>query len=102
MKRPPTADVVDAFSGFRSLPQVMHTPEGRLSIEGLPGKLKLQVQGIKISLNKPKQQQLSIKFKYGDKEYTTSLTKAAAGDEYIWFVFSPPLPPLSSLSLKQG
>ena len=65
----------------------------------LPGILKLQIQSIQISLNKPKQRKFSVKFKYGNKDHTTSQsTKAADGDEHTWFVFRrflPSLPPLS-------
>jgi len=89
--RPPTAEVLGAFSEFRSLPQAVHAPEGRSAIEELPGKLKLQVQGIKISLNKPNQQRFYIRFRYGEKDHTTSPTNAVTDDEHIWFVCRPPL-----------
>lgn len=90
-QRPPIADVYSTFSGFRSLPQVVHTPDGRSPMEELPGRLKLQVQSIKLSLDKPKQQQFSVRFKYGNKDHTTSPTKAVTSDEHIWFVFRPVL-----------
>jgi len=99
-KRPQTAKVRDAFSGFRTLPQATHPSDGRSLIEDLPGKLKLQVQGIRISLNKPKQQQFSVKFKYGDRDHTTAPTTAASGDDYSWSAFHPLLPSLPSLRLK--
>ena len=88
-QRPPIADVCSAFSRFRSLPQVVHTLEGRSPIEELPGKLKLQVQSIKISLDKPKQQHFSIRFKYGNKDHTTLPTKVVTSDEHTWFVSRP-------------
>ena len=101
-KRPPTAEVPDAFYGFLSLPQATRPPDGRPPTEDLPGRLKLKVQGIRISLNKPKHQEFSVKFKYGNGGHTTSWTKPVAGDEYPWFVLRPSLPLLSSLSFKQG
>ena len=74
-KRPSAAQVCDAFSRFRA-------------IEELPKILKLEVQSIKIPFAKPKIRQFSVKFKYGKKDYTTTLTaKTTAGDEHTWFVF---------------
>ena len=68
----------------------------------MPGRLKLQVQSIKIPLNNPKRRKFSVKFKYGNKEYKTSpTTKAVAGDEHTWFAFPPFLPSLSPLSHSQ-
>jgi len=99
-KRPSTAEVCDAFLGFHSFPQVTHIPGARSPIEELPGKLKLQVQAIKISLNKPKQQQFSVRFKYGNRDHTTTRTAPASGDEHSWFAFPPFPPPLSSLRLE--
>ena len=100
--RPPTADILDAFSRACSLPRAMPAARGPSAIEELPGKLKLQVQGVRISLNKSKQQRFYIRFRYGDKDHTTSPTNAVTGDEHIWFVFRQPLPPSTSLSLNQG
>lgn len=89
-KRPSITQVCDALLQSPSPPRFVHTPEGGAGAEELPGKLKLQVQSIQISLNKPKQRKFSVKFKYGNKDHTTSLsTKAAAGDEHTWFVFYP-------------
>jgi len=100
-KRPPTVQVSDAFSQFSSLPQAITGCVGP-GIEELPGKLKLQVQSIKISLKELKPQFL-VKFKYGSSGNTTSLaTKAVGGpDEYTWFTSRPFLPPLPLLSLTQ-
>jgi len=91
-KRPPTAEVRDAFSKFRTFPEAT-LPNLRSPIEELPGTLKLQVQAIRISLNKPRKQQFSVEFKYGNKDHTTSFTEAVAGDQHTWFVFRlfPPL-----------
>jgi len=67
-------------------------------MEELPGKLKLQAQSIKISLNKPRRQRFSVRFRYGNEDHTTSpTTKALAGDEHTWFAFYPPPAPLLSL-----
>lgn len=90
-KRPSIAEVYDAFLQFRSLPQVVPASAGRSGMEELPGKLRLQVQSIKISLGKSKQHQLCVKFKYGNKNHTTSpTTKATHGsDEHTWFAPSP-------------
>jgi len=97
-KRPSTAQVSNAFSEFHSLPQVMPTS----AIEELPGKLKLQVQSIKISLDKSKQQQFSIKFKYGTRGHTTALAKPVGGPgEHAWFAVRSLLPSPPSLSLTQ-
>jgi len=101
-KRPSTVQVYDAFLRFRNLPQVICTPEERLVIGGLPEKLKLRVQGIKISLNEPRHSQFSVRFKYGNKDHTTSpTTGVVGGNEHVWSVPYPFLPPLLSLSLQQ-
>ena len=85
-QRPSAAEVYDVFSELRSIPE----------------KLKLQVQSVKIPLNKPRQQGVYVKFKYGNMVHTTSLTtKVVAGADYAWFVFCPFPPLLSSLSLGQ-
>lgn len=98
-KRPSTTQVYETFSKLRSPLQALHIPEGRLAMEELPGRLKLQAQGIKISLNKPKKRRFSVRFKYGNKDHTTSPTRSVvAGGEHTWFVFrSSPLllPPLT-------
>jgi len=85
-KRPSSDKVYDSIAQFRSLPQAMLVADGRSGMEELPGKLRLQVQSIKISLNRSKQQQLCVKFRYGNKNYTTAPTAKAAGasDEHIW------------------
>jgi len=83
-KRPSVTQFYDALSGFRSV----H-----------PGKLKFEVQRIKISFTGAKKRQLSVKFQYGNESHMTSLTtKTTARDEYMWFVFRPFLPSLLSLS----
>ena len=83
-KRPSVYEFYGALSGFRSV---------------RPGKLKFEVQRIKISFIGAKKRRFSVKFKYGNKSHATSLTtKTAAGDEYTWFVFRPSLPSLLSLS----
>jgi len=102
-KRPSSDQLHDSLSQFRSLPQVVPGPEGRLGREVLPGKLRLQVQSIKVPLNKSKQQQLCVRFKYGNKNHTTApTTKAVEGsNEHTWFAFGQFLPSLPSLSLAQ-
>ena len=101
-KRPSAVQVYGTFSQFSSLPRVSSTSEGRSAAEELPGKLKLQVQSIKISLNKTEQQHFSIKFEYW-KEYHMTLptTEVAAGDEHTWSEFRPFIPSLPLLSLEQ-
>ena len=72
------------FSKFRSV---------RKAVEELPGKLKLWVQSVKISLNKPKKQRVYVKLNYGNKVHTTPLTsKVVVGDIYTWFVFTHSCP----------
>ncbi|KAF9650321.1 kinase-like protein [Thelephora ganbajun] len=86
-ERPPTVTVYKTLSELSSCPQVIHTPqpEGRSVTGELPGKLKLQFQSIKISLDKSKQQQFSVKLKYGSKDYTTALTKPVDDSgEHTW------------------
>ena len=102
-KRPSSNQVYESFLQFRSLPQVASALNGWSEMEELPGKLKLQVQSIKISLNKSKQQQLCVKFKYGSRNYTTApTTKAVNGsDEHIWFALSLSLSSFPLLSLIQ-
>jgi len=102
-KRPSTVQVGDAFSQFHLRPpQVIPTTEGGPVTGELPGKLKLQVQSIRISLDNSKQLKFHVKFKYGNKQHTTpSTTRVMDGDEYTWFAISPPLPSLPSLSLTQ-
>jgi len=101
--RPSTARACDAFLQFRNLPQATHTTEGRTGLAELPGKLRLQAQSIKISLNKSRQYQLCVKFKYGNKNHMTSpTTKAVDGsDEHTWFAFTPVLPLFPLFSLTQ-
>ena len=97
-KRPPIAQISDAFSEFRSLPQVMPTP----ATEELPGKLKLHVQSVKIPLDKSKQHEFSVRFKYGNKGHTTALAKPMGGsDEHTWFGLRSLLPSPPSLSFTQ-
>ena len=102
-KRPSSHQVYDSIFRFRSLPQVIPALGGRLEMEELPGKLRLQVQSIRISLNKPKQHQLCVKIKYGSRDYTTAPTMKAVGgsDEYVWFAFSTFPSPLSLSSPAQ-
>ena len=90
-KRPSSDRVYDSIAQFRSLPQAVIVADGRLGMDELPGKLRLQVQSIKISLNRSRQQQLCVKFRYGNKNYTTAPTTKAAGasDEHIWSAFVP-------------
>ena len=93
-RRPSVTRVYDAFARLSSLP-----PE----TEGLPGKLVLCVQSIKISLNELRQQRFYVKVQYGNQGYTTSLTtNVVADDKYRWFGFRPFPPSLPSLSLGQG
>jgi len=67
----------------------------------LPGVLKLQVQRIMFWFPKAKQQ-FFVKFKYGNKDHTTSLTTGAtAGGQYTWFVLRLSIPQLLSLSLDR-
>lgn len=101
-KRPSTAQVSNTFSQLRSLPQAIAGCEGP-GVEELPGRLKLQVQSIKITLNKSKSQHFFVKFKYGNKDHTTSpTTKAGSGpDEYTWSAFRTFILSPLSLSLTQ-
>lgn len=86
-KRPLVAQIHGTFSKPRSASQILRIPEGRLAMEELPGKLKLQAQSIRISLSKRKKQRFSVRFKYGNEGHTTSPTaKVSAGDEHTWFV----------------
>ena len=76
-RRPEAAWVYDAFSILHSL------PPGKF-----PWRLKLYVQSIKISLNRPKQGRVYVKFRYRLNNHTTSLTAGVlAGDLYTWFTF---------------
>lgn len=100
--RPLAGKLCKNFSEFSSLPQDTHAPDGRAPIEALPGKLKLQARSVKLSLKGQEQRQFFVKFKYGNKDHTTSLTKAVAGDEHTWFVFSPFPLLLPSLNFNQG
>ncbi|KAF9648576.1 kinase-like protein [Thelephora ganbajun] len=84
-KRPPIIEVHDAFSLFRNPRRARVPLRKKLTKVVLPGKLKLQVHSVKISLNNPKQQQFSVKFKYGKKDFTTSLARPMSGlDEHTW------------------
>ena len=95
-KRPPTAQVCDAFSQFCSLPRFA------LGKSALPGDLMLQVQSIKISLDKSKQPRFFVKLKYGNKGHTTPLAKPVDGSgEHTWFVPRPFLLSLPPLNLTQ-
>ena len=87
-KRPSSDQVYDSIAQFRSLPQAMFVADGWFGMEELPGKFRLRVQSIKISLKKSRQQQLCVKFKYGNKSYTTAPTAKAmdTSDEHLWFV----------------
>jgi len=102
-KRPPIAEVYGFFSQLRSNPQVTYPTEGRSAMEELPGRLKVQAQSIKISLSRPKRQRFYLKYRYGNKDHTTSpTTKSVAGSEHTWFAFRRFLPSLPLLSLGQG
>ena len=82
-KRPSATQIYDAFSEPRSLVQ---------------GTLSLQIQSIKITLDKPGRRRFSVRIKYGNNYHTTSpTTKVIAGDEYLWFEFRPSWPLVSSL-----
>ena len=99
-KRPSTAQVYDAFSKFCLLPKF--TPDGQSATE-LPGRVKLQVQSIKVLFDKSKQQQhFSVKLKYGNKDHMTSPTKSLNNSgEHIWFALRQFLLSLPSLNLTQ-
>lgn len=98
-KRPPAAQVCDAFLQFGFLPKFTPALKGE-SVTELPGKLKLQVQSIKIPLDKSKQPQFAVKLKYGNRDHTTSLAKPMGGSgEHIWFALGLFLPFLPSLNL---
>ena len=105
VKRPSTVEVYDAFSRFFPAPERRSMTElpgkaksgqpstempgkvklGQPSTE-LPGKVKLQVQSIKVLLDKSKQQQFSVKLKYGNKDHTTSPMKLSdTSGEHKWF-----------------
>ena len=88
-KRPSSDQVYDSIAQFRTLPQAMFAADGRLGMEELPRKLRLRVQSIKISLKKSRQHQLYVKFKYGNKNYTTAPIAKVVGasDEHVWCVF---------------
>ena len=100
-KRPSTALVCETFSQFCSLPQMTSTSEGQ-SATGLPGKIELLVHSMIVHKESWKRQQFSVKFKYGNRDYTTSLTSEDNWDDHIWFAFRPSPPSLPSLSLAQG
>jgi len=95
-KRPSAAQVCVAFSQFSLLPKFTPAPTEGQRATGLPGKLKVQVKSIKFFLDRSKQQQFSVKFKYGNKDYTTPPTKCVDGsNEYTWFalhsfILTPP------------
>ena len=83
-KRPSATQFYNALSRFCSV---------------RPGILKFEVQKIKFPSTRTKKQQFSVKFEYGYKSYTTSLTTTTATrDEYTWFVFRSSLPSLLSLN----
>ena len=104
-KRPSTAKVYLAFSRSGVLPNFTPTLKGQ-SATGLPRNVKLQVQSIKFSSDKSKQQQVSVKLKYGNKEHTTSLMKFSdTSAEHTWFalcLFLLSLPSLSSTQERSG
>jgi len=88
-ERPSTIQVYNTLSIFRA-------------IKVLPEKLKLVVQSIGVPFTTPRPQQVSVKFKYGNKDHATSLTTwTSAGSEYIWSTFRPSLQSLLSLNLGQ-
>jgi hypothetical protein len=100
-ERPPIAQVCNDLSKFCFLPKFTPTPEGQSTTE-LPGKVKLQVQSIKVSLDKGKQQHFFVKLKYGNKGHTTSTTKSVdASGEHTWFALRPFLSPLPLLNFIQ-
>jgi len=88
-ERPSATKLYDAFSRFHATQE-------------LPEKLKLEVRGIKIPFAIPKEQQFTVKVKYGNKNHTTPLTTKVVADEHTWFVFLPTLPLVLLLSLVQG
>ena len=96
--RPSTAQVCDAFSPPQ---KIVPVPKGRRATD-LPKELWVQVKSIKISLDGSQQQQFSVKFKYGEKDYTTSPVKCVDGSsEHTWFVLCPFLLALLSLNVTQ-
>jgi len=92
-ERPSATKIYNTFSKISSV---------RNAVEELPGKLKLQIQSIKLSLARLKGRQFSVRFQYGDKVHTTSLTTGiTAGGEYTWYAPGSPPPLLLPLSLGQ-
>ncbi|KAF9785749.1 hypothetical protein BJ322DRAFT_737992 [Thelephora terrestris] len=74
--RPPIGDVYSALLG---------RAQGQLLIAGLPAKLMLQFQGIKLSPNQSKRQSFYVKLRYGKKDHTTSPTNCVySSGEHAW------------------
>ena len=94
LERPSVTQVYNTLSKFRSI---------HPAIEELPERLRLQVQSVKCSFTRVKNPQFFVKFEYGDKDHTTSLTtRAAAGDGYTWFASSTPFPLVSVTKPRTG
>lgn len=86
-ERPP---VVEVYRTLQSRPRAVHTPQRRSAIGELPETLKLHVHGIKFSEDWSSRQQFYVKFKYGNTDYTTSLTDLTNDwGEYTWFALRP-------------
>ena len=91
LARPSDTRIYNPFSRFGSVHK---------AVEGLPDKLELQIQSIKLPLSEPKKQRVYVKLNYGNNVLTTPLTKKGmAGGEYKWFVFRPCLSSPQLLSL---
>ena len=89
-ERPSTTQVYNTLSKFRT-------------VEELPEKMELRVQSIKISFTGTRRDWFYVKFVYGSEVHITlPTTRVAAGNECVWFVLRPSLPPLLSLNLGQG
>ncbi|KAF9785469.1 kinase-like domain-containing protein [Thelephora terrestris] len=99
-ERPPIDEV---YRMVKSRPKVNRASLEPLAARELQTKYELHVHGIKFPNDRPPSQEFYVKFKYGDKDYTTPLTNLQDDrGEYIWHVLRPfQLPPLP-LSLRPG
>ena len=87
-QRPSAAQVYNVLSRFRTTEELLE-------------ELELRVQSIEISFTGRRRRRFYVKLKYGNEVYKTPLTtRAAAGDEYTWFVIHPTLPSLLSSNLR--